>query len=392
MKRTTTIITLLIIVLLAAIGIWYIWVKDQEDPQTYETELPSQQSIIKETVATGSIVPKEEVSIKPNISGVIDKVLVEAGDYVEAGDLIAEIKVVPNVSSLTSAKNSIASQRTAVETAKLALDNQQDIYERQKELFNKGVIAANEFDLAQNTYNNAVQRYKQEQVNLNSALQNYDIVRTGTTSGLGEYANTNVRATVSGMVLDVPVKEGNQVIEANNFNEGTPIAVIADVNKMIFEGKVDESEVGKIKEGLSLLITVGAYDNEKFDATLDYIAPKGVAENGAIQFAIKGTLNNKEKDSTASFIRAGLSANASIILDKVDSVLAIKEALVQYEPKTKKPFVEVATGDQEFEKREVELGLSDGIYVQVLNGISKDDKIKVWNPLKAPQNRGGYGG
>ncbi|WP_304016980.1 efflux RND transporter periplasmic adaptor subunit [Nonlabens dokdonensis] len=391
MKRTGTVITLLVIVLLAAAGIYYIWQKDQQDPISYTTEQPTKETIIKETVATGSIVPKEEVNIKPNISGVIDKVHVEAGDFVEAGDLIAEIKVVPNVSSLTNAKNSIDQSRNSVQTAKLALDNQQIIYDRQKSLFEKGVVAANEFDLAQNAYNNALQRYKQEQVNLRGAQQNYDILRTGTTSGaLGKYAQTAIRSTVAGMVLDVPVKEGNQVIEANNFNEGTSIAVIADIKKMIFEGKVDESEVGKIKEGLDLEITVGAFDNKKFDAILDYVAPKGIAENGAIQFAIKGTLKDTAKDST--FIRAGLSANASIILDRRDSVLSIKEALVQYDPETKKPFVEVATGDQQFERRDIELGLSNGINVEVISGISKDDNIKVWNALKAPARRGGYGG
>ncbi len=385
MKRTGTVITLIIILLLAAIGIYYIWQKDQEDPISYTTEQASQQTIIKETVATGSIVPKEEVNIKPNISGVIDKIHVEAGDFIKAGDLIAELKVVPNVSSLTNAKNNIAGARTSVETAKLARDNQKSLYDRQKALFDKGVIAANEFDLAQNAYNNAQQRYKQEQVNLTSAQQNYDIIRTGTTAGLGNYAQTSVRATVSGMVLDVPVKEGNQVIEANNFNEGTSIATIADVTKMIFEGKVDESEVGKIKEGLQLHITVGAFDNKKFDAVLDYVAPKGIAEDGAIQFAIKGTLKASQ-DST--FIRAGLSANASIILDRRDDVLSIKEALVQYDGKTQKPFVEISVGDQEFERRDVELGLSDGIHVEVLSGVTKEDDIKVWNALKAPTGRG----
>jgi HlyD family secretion protein len=191
-----------------------------------------------------------------------------------------------------------------------------------------------------------------------------------------------VRATVSGMVLDVPVKAGNQVIEANNFNEGTSIASLADVKKMIFEGKIDESEVGKIKEGLPLEITVGAIENQKFDAILDYIAPKGVAENGAIQFEIKGSL--KKIDST--FIRAGLSANASIILEKSENVLAIKEALVQYDKQSKKPFVEIEVGDQQFERKDVELGISDGIFVEVKSGITKDDKIKVWNQIQGIPN------
>lgn len=379
MKRTGTIIILALIVIAFVFGIRYLYLSDQKDPVVYTTEQASTRTIVKKTVATGSIVPKEEVLIKPNISGIIDEIYVEAGDQVAAGELIAKIKVVPNASSLTNSKNNIAGARTAVETAKLAFENQKSIYNRQKALFEKGVVSANDFDAIQNAYNQAQQRVKQEQVNLQSALQNYDIIKTGTTSGLGEAATTQVRSTITGMVLDVPVKTGNQVIEANNFNDGTTIASLADVDKMIFEGKVDESEVGKIKEDLPLEITVGAIENATFDATLDYIAPKGVAENGAIQFEIKGTL---KKIDSSTFIRAGLSANASIILQRADSVLAIKEALVQYDPKTKEPFIEVEVGDQQFERRPLTLGTSDGIFVEVKDGITKEDRIKVWNQLK----------
>ena len=378
MKRTKTIIILTAIVLFFGAALFYLWSKNQEDPETYTTEEPSNQTITVKTVATGSIVPKEEVLIKPNISGVVEEVFVEAGEYVKTGDLIAQIRVIPNVSSLTNAKNNIATNRTALETAQINLQTQQSNYDRQKALFEKGVISANDFETVKNNYLQTKQSVEQARINLNSASQNYDIVKTGTTSGLGNIAQTQVRATVSGMVLDVPVKAGNQVIEANNFNEGTPIASLADIDKMIFEGKVDESEVGKIKEGLPLEITVGAIEDQSFDAILDYIAPKGVAENGAIQFAIKGTL--KKIDST--FIRAGLSANASIILEKAEDVLAIKEALVQYDQKTKKPFVEIQTGDQQFERKDVELGISDGIFVEVKSGVSKGDKIKVWNQVQ----------
>jgi HlyD family secretion protein len=378
MKRRTTVIILIIIVVVFTGSLYYLWQKNQQNPITYTSELPSEQTIVVKTVATGSIVPKEEVLIKPNISGVIEEVYIEAGQYINSGDLIAKIRVIPNVSSLTSAKNNIASNQTALQTAQINLQTQEATYNRQKALFDKGVISANEFEGIKNTYLQTKQSVEQAKINLNSSKQNYDIIKTGTTSGLGNIAQTQVRATVSGMVLDVPVKEGNQVIEANNFNEGTSIASIADVKKMIFEGKVDESEVGKIKEGLPLEITVGAIEDKKFDAILDYIAPKGIAENGAIQFEIKGTLETV--DST--FIRAGLSANASIILDKAENVLALKEALVQYDNETKKPFVEIETGDQKFEKRDVELGISDGIFVEIKSGITKDDKIKVWNQVQ----------
>ena len=378
MKRTKTVILLLVIVACFATALIYLWKKNQEDPITYLSETPSEHTIVVKTMATGNIVPKEEVLIKSNISGVIEEVYIEAGEYIKSGDLIAKIRVIPNVSSLTSAKNSIATSQTALETAQINFKTQQANYDRQKALFEKGVISANDFESINNTYLQTKQSLEQARINLTSAKQNYDIIKTGTTSGLGNIAQTLVRATISGMVLDVPVKEGNQVIEANNFNEGTSIASLADVKKMIFEGKVDESEVGKIKEGLPLEITVGAIENKKFDAVLDYIAPKGLAENGAIQFEIKGSI--KSIDST--FIRAGLSANASIILDKAENVLAIREALVQYDRETKKPFVEVEVGDQKFERKELELGISDGIFVEVKKGITKTDKIKIWNQLQ----------
>jgi len=383
MKRSITIISLIVIAVLFGGSLYYLYQKNAEDPVVYETETSSVKTIVKKTVATGSIVPKEEVLIKPNISGIIDEIFVEAGDIIRSGDLIAKVKVVPNVSSLNSAKNNINAAKTQVETARLALENERSIYNRQIALFDKGVISANQFDTAQLTFNQAQQRYNQENVNLTAARQNYDIIKTGTTRGLGTTANTEIRATVSGMVLDVPVKTGNQVIEANNFNDGTTIATLADVDKMIFEGKLDESEVGKVIEGLPLEITVGAIENKKFDAVLDYIAPKGVEENGAIQFEIKGTLNKKD----TTFIRAGLSANASIILARADSVMALKEALIQFDSKTQDPFVEIETGDQKFERKDIELGISDGIFVEVKNGINKDDKIKVWNQVKPIANQ-----
>ncbi len=378
MKRTKTVIILGLIVAMFAIALIYLYQKNQQDPIIYATDSPVEQTIVVKTVATGNIVPKDEVLIKSNISGVIEEVFIQAGEYVQSGDLIAQIRVIPNVSSLASAQSSISSSQTALQTAKINLQTQQTNYDRQKALFDKGVISSNEFEVIKNTYLQTKQSVEQAEISLSSSRQNYDIVKTGTTTGLGNIAQTQVRATVSGMVLDVPVKAGNQVIEANNFNEGTSIASLADVKKMIFEGKVDESEVGKIKEGLPLEITVGAIEDKKFDAVLDYIAPKGVAENGAIQFAIKGTI--KAIDST--FIRAGLSANASIILDKAENVLAIKEALVQFDPQTKKPFVEIMVSDQKFERRDVDLGISDGIFVQVKSGIQKSDKIKVWNQVQ----------
>lgn len=367
MKKTVTVIILLLIVIVFGGALYYLYQKNKENPITFKTEQATTTTITKKTVATGSIVPREEVLIKPNISGIIEEIYIEAGEQVKSGDLIAKIRVIPNVSSLQSGKN-------AVSLAKIDLENQKKQYMRQKELFDKGVISANEFDGIDVAYKQATQRYE-------SAQQNYQIVRTGTARGLGNVANTLIRSTVTGMVLEVPVKKGNQVIESNNFNDGTTIATVADIGQMIFEGMVDESEVGKIVEKLPLEITVGAIENKKFNAVLDYIAPKGLEENGAVQFEIKGTLDKKD----TTFIRAGLSANASIILAKVDSVMALKEALIQYDTETKKPYVEIAKGDQEFERRDLELGISDGINVEVKSGITKEDKIKVWNQIKKPE-------
>jgi len=366
MKKSVTVFILLFIIITFASAMYYLYTKNAEDPVVYETEKPTTQTIVKRTVATGSILPIEEVLIKPNISGVIQEIYVKGGDNVKQGDLIAKIKVIPNSASLNNAKN-------AIQSNKIALDNDKRNYDRQKSLYDKGVISKQELEQAEVSYNQSKQSY-------NAANQNYEIVKTGSTRGLGNSANTLIRSTVSGMVLEVPVEVGNQVIESNNFNEGTTIASLADVNKLIFEGKIDESDVGKVKEGLPLEITVGAVENQVFDATLDYIAPKGNLENGAIQFEIEGIL--KKQDST--FIRVGLSANASIILARADSVTAIKEALVQFDKDTKAPFVEVKNGDS-FERKEITLGVSDGIRVEIIDGISKDAEIKVWNQLK-PEN------
>lgn len=364
MKKSVTIIILLLIVVAFGGAMYYLYQKNAEDPVTYLTELAEKKDIVKKTVATGSILPLEEVLIKPNISGVIEEVYVEGGDFVKSGDLLAKIKVVPNLTALNDARNTI-------DETKINLEDQQRNYKRQQTLFDKGVVSRTDLERAQVAYNQAKQAY-------NAANKRFDIVKTGTTSGFRNAANTLIKSTVSGMVLDVPVEVGNQVIESNNFNEGTTIAAVADVDKMIFEGKVDESEVGKIEEDLPLEITVGAIEGKVFDAVLDYIAPKGKEENGAIQFEIKGTL--KKQDST--FIRAGLSANASIILAKADDVLALKEALIQFDPESKTPFVEVETGDQKFERKDLELGISDGIFVEIKNGLSEADKVKVWNALR----------
>ena len=212
---------------------------------------------------------------------------------------------------------------------------------------------------------------------MKNSKADYQIIRRGSAGGSAS-ANTNIRATVSGTILEIPVEEGDQVIQSNNFNDGTTIATIADMTRMIFEGEVDEAEVGKLNVGMPLDISLGALEDNKFEAKLKFIAPKGVEEEGAVQFKIEGDLVLDEN----SYIRAGYSANASIVLDEKKDVLAIKEALLQFDKETEKPYVEIEIGENEFERKDLELGVSDGIDVEVVSGIDEEAKIKVWNKLE----------
>ncbi len=330
---------------------------------TYDTMTLKKETITNKIVATGKVVPEDEVNIKPQISGIIEKIYLEEGAKVRAGDLIARIKVVPNEQSLNSS-------RGRVRNAQIALNNSKIEFDRNKTLFDRGVVASQDFNAIKLSYDQA----KQELENAQSDLR---IIREGSAGG-SSIANTNIRATVSGTILEIPIKEGDQVIESNNFNDGTTIATIADLGKMIFEGKVDEAEVGKLKLEMPLSISLGAIQDKEFEAKLRFVAPKGVEEQGAVQFKIEGDVSLDEE----YFIRAGYSANASIVIEKKDSILSIKEALLLFDKKTEKPYVEVEIGEQEFERRDIVLGISDGINAEVVSGITENDKIKVWNKLE----------
>ena len=333
--------------------------KNAKAATDYKVKQAFTTTIEKKSVATGKIIPEDEVAIKPQISGILQEIFVEEGSFVKSGDLIARIKVVPNEQSLNNALG-------RVKNAKIQLDNIEIEYERNKKLFEKEVISSQDFNTFQLNYNRAKQ-------DLENTESDYQIIKVGSKGGVAS-ANTHIRATVSGTILEIPVKKGDQVIESNNFNAGTTIASIADLNKMIFEGKVDESEVGKLKEGTVLEVTIGAIEAKKFNAKLYFVAPKGMNEQGAVLFKIKAAL---ELDST--YVRAGYSANAALILEKKEAVLAVKESLIQYDRKTEKPYVEIQTEEQVFEKRDVVLGVSDGINVEIISGIERDDAIKVWN-------------
>ena len=327
---------------------------------TYETQTALITSIEKKTVATGKVIPEDEVEVKPQVQGILESLFVEEGDFVQEGQLLAKIKVVADEGQLNSAKGRLAN-------AKIVLKNSEIEYKRNKSLFEKEIISQQEFQTAELNYNRAKQ-------DVNNAQSDYEIIKLGSAGGSAS-ANTNVRATVSGTVLELPVKEGGQVIASNAFNAGTTIAIIADLKKMIFEGKVDEAEVGKMKIGMPLDVSLAAIQDKTFDAKLKFIAPKGNEEQGAVQFKIEGDVTLDDD----FFVRAGYSANAALILERKDSILALPEALLQFDKTTEQAYVEIQVGEQKFERKDIEIGISDGINVEVISGITLEDKIKVWN-------------
>ncbi|WP_346880718.1 efflux RND transporter periplasmic adaptor subunit [uncultured Algibacter sp.] len=360
MNKTVKIIIVIVTIIALLFVLKYFKDANSKDIVDYKVEEPFYTSINTKAVATGKLNPEEEIELKPQISGIVDKILVEEGDLVKKGDLIATIRVVPNEQNLVGAKSRIA-------TTKLSYNNTKVLYDRNKALFDKGVISQQDYENSQLSFNQAKETLAQAQ-------NDYQIIKRGSISG-GSSANTNIIAQIPGTILEIPVREGDQVIQSNNFNAGTTIATIADMSHMIFEGKLDEAEVGKVQEGKDIKVVLGAINDKEFPAKLTFVAPKGIEQNGAVQFTIKA---NVTIDSGTN-VRAGYSANAEIDIENKDSVLAIREALLQYNRITDKPFVEIQTGDNKFKKEKVKLGLSDGINVEITKGVKKGDKIKVWN-------------
>ncbi|HEU0029353.1 MAG TPA: efflux RND transporter periplasmic adaptor subunit [Kofleriaceae bacterium] len=363
----------LFLVFIIGLAFFVLWKKSQAKPTVYETEQAEVTDIVKKTVATGSIVPREEVEVKPKVSGVLSELYVEPGAKVKQGDALGKISIIPDAMQINQAE-------AGVRTAQIAYDNAKRELDRNEELAKKGVVA----DAELQKYRTDFALRKQELATAGSSLQ---LVKEGATRGQGKTSTLIVTATVPGTVIDVPVKKGFSVIQANNFNAGTTVAVIANMDDIIFEGRVDEAEVAKLKKDLKLQIKIGAIEKDTLDGTLEFISPKGKEIDGAIQFEIKAKVFPK----AGTEIRANYSANADIVLDQKKQVLAIREALVQY--KDDKPYVEIETSPQTFVKKDVKLGLSDGIKVEVLEGITKADKIKIPdNAGPANPMMGGPGG
>ncbi len=359
-------------------GIGYLIKSNSKQSETFLTRKPTVQNMDDKVMATGKIVPKEEIEIKPNIAGIIDKILVDEGDKVEVGQLIATVRIVPNLSDVNSAQQNVDNQQLQINNAKLNVENMRKQFEMQEKLYRQGVASKQEYLNSQQQLYSTQQTLRNAQQALVTAQKTLQIAKTGSTPELQGLATTQIRSKAAGTVLEVPVKVGSQVIEANSFNAGTTICSIADLNSLIFQGEIDEAQAGKLKQGMSMNIVIGALQNKTFPGKLTMIAPKGKDNNGTIKFPVEGDVYNPNNE----YIRAGFSANGEIVLNSQKNALLLDESLIQYEKKNGKdvPFVEVKQKDGKFKKTYVKLGASDGINVQILSGIDKNADVKVWNP------------
>ena len=338
----------------------FLYIKSQPKPVEYNEFEPKQMDIRKTTVVTGKIEPRNEVNVKPQISGIITEILKEAGQKVEAGEVIAKVKVIPDMSSLSAAQ---ARVRLAGINERQALTD----FEREKALFDKGLVSADEYDkIAQ-----ALRQAREESA---AAQDNLEVVRDGVSKTNASASSTLIRSTVTGLILDIPVKVGNSVILANTFNDGTTIATVANMNDLIFRGNIDETEVGRLTTGMTMKITIGALQDLKFDARLEYISPKATDQNGANQFEIKAAVN---LPTSSEQIRSGYSANAEIVLAEARGVLSVPESAIEFSGNDTFVYVIKGSGKEKtYERRKVTTGLSDGINIEIRSGLKKGETVR----------------
>ncbi len=365
------------LVALVFIGMFvFLWQKSQPKADVYEVFTPKVMDLRKTTVVTGKIEPRNEVNVKPQISGIIAEIMKEAGDHVQAGEVIARVKVIPDMQQLSSAQSRVRLATVNAQQAKVDL-------EREQVLFDKGLVSADEYDKIRQAYN-------QSREELTAANDQLQVVRDGVSRTNASASSTLVRSTISGLILDIPVKVGNSVILSNTFNDGTTIATVANMGDLIFRGNIDETEVGSLVTGMPMQITIGAMQNLQFEATLEYIAPKAVESNGANQFELKAAVRQRLVDAgekgmkqlgknrtQAAQLRSGYSANASIVLAEVKQALAIPESAIEFADG--KTFVYVVKGTDkhpEYERRAVTTGMSDGINIQIISGLKKDEQVR----------------
>ena len=359
MKKYSKLIIAAIIALIFIGTFVFLWQKSQPKEIVYSEFTPKMDSIQKTTIITGKIEPRNEVNIKPQISGIISELYKQPGDYVNAGDVIAKVKVIPDMGSLSSAES-------RVRLAEINLQQAQVDYNREENLHNQKLVSDDEFDKSR-------QSLRQAQEEKKAAIDALQVVRDGVSQSNAKASSTLIRSTISGVILDIPVKVGNSVILSNTFNDGTTIASVANMNDLIFRGNIDETEVGQLVNDMPMKITVGALQDLKFDAALEYVSPKAVESNGANQFEIKAAV----KLSEGGKIRSGYSANAEIVLARADKVLTIPESAIEFSGDS--TFVYVVKGDgkqKEYDRRHVETGLSDGVNIEIKKGLTAKDKVR----------------
>ena len=359
MKKYSKLIIAAIIALIFIGTFVFLWQKSQPKEVVYNEFTPKLDSIQKTTIITGKIEPRNEVNVKPQISGIIAELLKEPGQFVQKGEVIAKVKVIPDMSQLSSAE-------MRVRLADINLKQAQIDYQREENLYNQKLVSADEYDKSKQALNQA----KHEKLAAEDALE---VVRDGVSKSNASASSTLIRSTISGVILDIPVKVGNSVILSNTFNDGTTIATVANMNDLIFRGNIDETEVGQLVNGMNMKITIGALQDLKFDASLEYISPKAVESNGANQFEIKAAV----KLSEGSKIRSGYSANAEIVLARADKVLSIPESAIEFSGDS--TFVYVIKGDgkdKTYDRTYVETGLSDGVNIEIKKGITAKDKVR----------------
>jgi len=359
MKKYSKLIIAAIIALIFIGTFVFLWQKSQPKEVVYNEFTPKLEDIQKTTIITGKIEPRNEVNIKPQISGIITELYKEPGDYVNAGDVIAKVKVIPDMGQLSSAE-------ARVRLAEINLKQAQIDYDREENLYNMKLVSADEYDKVKQSLHQA----KEEKVAAIDALQ---VVRDGVSKSNASASSTLIRSTISGRILDIPVKVGNMVILSNNFNDGTTIASVANMNDLIFRGNIDETEVGQLVNDMPMKITIGALQDLKFDANLEYISPKAVENNGANQFEIKAAVKLAE----GSQIRSGYSANAEIVLSSVSKVLSVPESAIEFSGDS--TFVYIIKGegkDKTYERTQVTTGLSDGVNIEIKKGVTQKDKVR----------------
>ena len=338
----------------------FLYIKSQPQPEGYDEFTLQRMDIRKTTVVTGKIEPRNEVNVKPQISGIITEILKEAGETVQEGEVIAKVKVIPDMGSLSAAQSRLR-------LAEINRKQAQTDYDREKALFDKGLVAADEYD-------KIAQALRQAREEVDAAQDNLEVVRDGVSKSNASASSTLIRSTITGLILDIPVKVGNSVILANTFNDGTTIATVANMNDLIFRGNIDETEVGRLSTGMTMKITIGALQDLKFDARLEYIAPKATDQNGANQFEIKAAVN---LPSNATNIRSGYSANAEIVLAEAKNVLAVQESAIEFDGDDTYVYVIKGEGDkQTYERRKVQTGISDGINIEIRSGVKPNERIR----------------